>query len=225
MIVPFPNLVDKGDEFLGVFAKEPLAGAVKTRLSPPLSGDQAAELYRLALYETVERMTQAGFRPTLFFSGRRDYFRHSFPGLRLLSQGGGDLGARLERALRRQLKAGFRKVVVIGTDSPDIPPGIIKKAFAFLDSEEVVVSPARDGGYVLIGESRHHPELFRNIPWGSDRVLAETRRRAGDKGLTLLELEGWEDIDDAASLERFLQRSPASSVSLYVRRHLNFSEG
>ena len=225
MIVPFLNPGENGYDFLGIFAKEPVAGEVKTRLSPPLSFDQAAELYRLALHETVKRMIQAGFRPTLFFSGREDYFRRFFSGLPLLSQGDGDLGERLERALSGQLMAGFRKVVVIGSDSPDIPPGIIKKAFAFLAREEVVVSPALDGGYVLIGESRHHAELFRNIPWGSDQVLNKTRQRAKEKGLVLWELESWEDIDDAASLERFLRRSPASPVSIYVRRHLHFAKG
>jgi len=225
MIVPFPNPAEIRGNFLGIFAKEPVAGEVKTRLTPPLSRDQAAELYRLALHETVARMTRAGFRPTLIFSGCRDYFRRSFPGLPLLPQGKGDLGERLERALSGQLRAGFRKVVVMGSDSPDIPAGLITKAFAFLDREEVVVSPARDGGYVLIGESRHHAELFHGIPWGSDQVLAATRCRAENQGLTLFELESWEDIDDAASLERFLRRSPTSSVALYVRRDLNFTGG
>jgi rSAM/selenodomain-associated transferase 1 len=216
----FPNQGEKKDRLLGIFAKEPVAGKVKTRLVPPLSAGEAAELYNISLRETVARMTEAGFCPAIFFSGRRSFFQRNFSGLPLFPQGEGDLGERMERAFGRQLKRGFRKMVIIGTDSPDLPPGIIKKAFASLDTEEVVVSPARDGGYVLIGESCHHPELFFGIPWSTGEVLAMTRHRARQKGLRYLELEGWEDIDDAASLERFLQRTPASPVSIFVRQKL-----
>ena len=136
----------------------------------------------------------------------------------------GNLGERLERAFDSHVREGTGKMVVIGSDSPDLPLGIIEKAFAFLEREEVVVAPACDGGYVLLGESRHHPEIFRAISWGSDQVLRETRCRAKDKGLTLTEIEGWEDIDDAASLERFLRRSPDSPVSRYVRQHVPLFE-
>jgi uncharacterized protein len=225
MIVPFLNRSEKRDFLLGVFAKEPVAGKVKTRLCPPLSFSEAAELYDLSLQETIARMTEAGFQPAIFYSGRREYFQQYYAGYPLLPQGKGDLGMRMERALGEQLESGFRKVILIGTDSPDLPPGIVEKAFASLETEEVVVSPARDGGYVLIGESSHHPELFSGIPWGTDEVLEMTRRQARRKDLCYLELEGWEDIDDAASLERFLRRSPASSVSAYARRCLNFPAG
>ncbi len=225
MIVSFPFPDSKPEGFLAVFAKEPVAGAVKTRLSPPLSHEEAAELYRLALLETIDRLTRAGFQPTLFYSGRKNYFHRVFPNLPLRFQGEGNLGERLERAFAGHLRDGAGKMVVIGSDSPDLPPDIIEKAFSILEREEVVVAPARDGGYVLLGESRHHPEIFRAIPWGSDRVLRETRCRAKEKGLTLMEIEGWEDIDDAASLERFLRRSPDSPVSLYVRQNVSFFEG
>ncbi len=225
MIVPFLNRPEKRDFLLGVFAKEPVAGNVKTRLCPPLSFAEAAELYNISLQETVGRMMEAGFQPAIFYAGRREYFQQYFSGSSLFPQGEGDLGMRMERVLGGQLESGFRKVVLIGTDSPDLPPGIVKKAFASLDTEEVVVSPARDGGYVLIGESSHHPELFSGIPWGTGEVLEMTRRQARRKDLSYLELEGWEDIDDAASLERFLRRSPASSVSAYVRRFLKFPVG
>lgn len=126
----------------------------------------------------------------------------------------------MANAFETTLAEGCSKMVLIGTDSPDIPCRIITAAFAALETKEVVVSPARDGGYVLIGESRHHPELFSAMPWGSGEVLALTRERALRAGLRYLELESWDDIDDVLSLQRFLRRSPASPVSVYARQQL-----
>lgn len=202
---------------VGVFAKQPRPGAVKTRLCPPLTQVEAAELYRVSLEETVQRLAAGPFTPVLFYTGEETYFRRSFPDLALCPQGEGDLGARMERALQTLLSAGCRGAVLVGSDSPDLPLALLEAAFAALEQAEAVLAPANDGGYVLIGERRHHPELFRNISWSSNQVLTQTRQAARAAGVSLTELPGWEDVDDLASLRALLVRSPESATARYAR--------
>lgn len=205
---------------VGIFAKQPRPGQVKTRLCPPLSATEAAELYRVSLEETVQRLAAGPFTPVLFYAGEPDYFHSHFAGLPLCPQGEGDLGARMERGLQRLLQAGCRSALLVGSDSPDLPLALLESAFAALEAVDAVVSPAADGGYVLIGESRHHPELFRDIPWSSDQVLNLTRQRALAAAIPLRELAGWEDVDDLASLRALLRRSPDSATARHARQSL-----
>lgn len=201
---------------LGIFAKQPVAGRVKTRLCPPFSAAEAAALYRCSLEETVALAVAAGFAPVIFFDGNVDWFQQAFPGVRLVPQGEGGLGVRLERALKLLRAEGCEAVAIIGSDSPDLPATLLAEAFAALREADSVVAPARDGGYVLIGERRHVPELFRDIPWSTDQVLAITRRRAVEAAVELREIGGWEDIDDIESLRRLLARSPASATARHA---------
>lgn len=205
---------------MGIFAKEPLAGRVKTRLSPPLSGEEAAAFYRVALAETVERLAGGPFEVRLFYSGAESFFRENFPGVALTPQGEGDLGARMERALQGLLGAGCAAAVLVGSDSPDLPLSLVEEAFAALAAAEVVTAPAPDGGYVLIGERTHCPQLFSAMPWSSAAVLEETRRRVRAAGLSYRELASWEDVDDLASLRRLVERSPGSDAARHARLHL-----
>lgn len=207
-------------EVLGVFAKEPVVGQVKTRLSPPLSPAEAAGLYRSCLEETLSAMSGGGFNLVLFHAGKADFFRTAFPDACLFPQGDGDLGERMERALRMLLDGGCGAAVLIGSDTPDLPVALAEEAFVALREADVVVSPAADGGYVLVGERRHVPELFRNIPWSTADVLAATRQRAADLAIDYREVGGWEDVDDLASLRRLLARSPASATARLGRQML-----
>jgi rSAM/selenodomain-associated transferase 1 len=206
---------------LGIFAKEPVAGRVKTRLCPPLSAAEAAALYRRCLEETVATMAGAGFALVLFFDGDADYFRRAFPGLRCIPQGEGDLGVRMERALRVLLAEGSEAAALIGSDTPDLPVAQVVEAFVALRQVDVVVAPAADGGYVLVGERRHVPELFYDIPWSTAGVLAATRRRAAELEVDFREVDGWEDVDDIASLRRLVARSPGSRTAQYLRAQLS----
>jgi hypothetical protein len=201
---------------LGVFGKEPVAGRVKTRLCPPLSAVEAAGLYRSCLKETVATMGGAGFELVLFFDGDADYFRRAFPGFRLLPQGEGDLGERMERALRTLLAGGSETAALIGSDTPDLPVALVEEAFVALREADVVVAPAGDGGYVLVGERRHVPELFHDIPWSTAGVLAATRQRAAELDVDFREVDGWEDLDDIPSLRRLLVRSPVSAAARHA---------
>mgnify|MGYP004701280921 CR=1 FL=1 len=205
---------------VGIFAKQPRPGQVKTRLCPPLSATEAAALYQVSLEETVQRLSVGPWTPVLFYAGEASYFQQHFPGQILRPQAEGDLGARLERALQTLLQAGCRSALLVGSDSPDLPLALLEQAFAALEAVDAVVSPAGDGGYVLIGESRHHAELFREIPWSSDQVLDLTRQRAVAAAIPLAEIPGWEDVDDLDSLRALLRRSPDSATAGYARQCL-----
>jgi len=207
----------KNSRVLGIFAKEPLPGRVKTRLSPPLSAAQAATLYQTALLETVAMAAGGAFDLVLCYAGSESYFRQTFPGISLCPQQGADLGARMSNALRHFFAQGYRQALLIGSDSPDLPLAMVEQAFAALDRQQLVLIPARDGGYVLIGESCHHPHLFERMPWSSAEVTALTRKRAAAAGIACRLLPVWDDLDDLEALQRLLQRSPASRTAAYLR--------
>jgi rSAM/selenodomain-associated transferase 1 len=208
---------------LGIFAKEPLLGKVKTRLCPPLRAPEATALYRASLLETVAEMNSGTFDLVLFHSGCSDYFREEFPLLTVLPQGKGDLGERMSRALECLHRMGVERAALVGSDSPDLPLSLVEEAFAALEEAEFVTAPARDGGYVLVGARRNFPLMFKDIPWSSPWVMATTRRRAAELALDYREVSGWEDFDDLESLRRLIVRSPASVTARLaaeiLRRH------
>jgi hypothetical protein len=205
---------------LGIFVKEPIPGRVKTRLTPPLTPDQATELYRVALHETVERVQGAAYNVVLFYSGDEEYFEKAFPQLPRICQSDGDLGDRMTAALDRLHSLQPAAAALIGSDSPDLPFVQIEAAFSALGESDVVTIPASDGGYVLIGNRRPYPQVFQNIDWSTDKVLLQTCQRAVAADLKYSEQGGWEDVDDIVSLRRLLVRSPDSTTADYVRRHL-----
>ncbi len=213
--VPNP---DTGSQVLGVFAKQPRPGQVKTRLCPPLTPRQAADFYQVCLRETLRRVGQADRRLVLFYAGSRDWFAEQFPDLELRPQAEGDLGRRMAAALDVLLASGAGAAALIGTDSPDLPLSLVDQAFAALAAHDAVTIPAADGGYVLIGCRRPCPPLFAGIPWSSGQVLAQTRKRAAAAGLRYTEIGCWQDVDDAAALRRLLIRSPGSDAACFLRR-------
>lgn len=206
---------------LGIFAKQPRAGQVKTRLVPPLTPAEARDLYRVALTETIGAFAAAPATPVLCWAGRRSWFRRTFPALPLLSQGRGDLGMRLDRVTARLFAAGAAMVAVAGSDSPDLPPALVEKAFAALSASDVAVIGSTDGGYALLALRRPHPGLFAGIPWSSARVLEITRLRAAELGLRMATIDCWDDLDDLPSLQRLLARSPQCATARYIRAHLH----
>jgi rSAM/selenodomain-associated transferase 1 len=205
---------------LGIFAKEPLPGRVKTRLCPPFTAEDAALLYRTSLQETLAAMAGAPAELTLFYEGSAAFFRKNFPSLSLVAQGEGDLGARLERALSHLFAGGARAAALIGSDSPDLPPALVAAALAALRDNDLAVIPAADGGYVLIGARACQPEIFRNIPWSTAQVWPLTRQKAARLGLRCRVVGHWEDMDDVAALQRLIRRSPASRTARLARQLL-----
>lgn len=213
------NLPSRGP-LLGVFARQPVAGRVKTRLTPPLHPRQACSLYRVALQESVLRFAGGPAPLVLCGAGRRAWFTRVFPDLPLLPQGRGDLGARLARGTAAMFAAGGGPVAVVGSDSPDLPLALIEAAFAALANADVAVIACRDGGYALLALRQPAPGLFAGMPWSTVELLAATRRRAAALGLRLVTVGDWDDLDDQAALCRLVQRSPTCMTAQYVRAHL-----
>lgn len=189
---------------LCVFARRPEKGRVKTRLAAEAGEAAALEAYRECLRATSALCAQAaprGGARGLFVFGTPDgcavdmaaYFPRWAA---FMDQGDGDLGERMLRAFRRVAPA-----VLIGTDSPDLPLAHVEQAFRDLETHDVVLGPAEDGGYVLIGMREAREALFRGVPWSSPDTLKATLDRA--KGLKVSLLPPWYDVDTRADYERW----------------------
>ncbi|MDD2902427.1 MAG: TIGR04282 family arsenosugar biosynthesis glycosyltransferase [Syntrophales bacterium] len=208
-----------------IFAKEPLAGQVKTRLSPPLSPKAAARLYQYFLEDILEEMgSLPEIRLAVAYSPdkAKDFFRKMAPsGALLFSQEGDDLSTRLVRAFDRGFAAGFKTVLVRNSDSPDLPEEIVLAAEQALtaDGADLVLSPSPDGGYNLVGLKQPQPRLFQGISWSSPRVLADTLGLARQLFLAVHLLPSWPDIDTMDDLRAFAAR-PLAPGTPGRRSHL-----
>jgi rSAM/selenodomain-associated transferase 1 len=190
----------KPDGTLLVFAREPIPGLVKTRLIPALGASGAAHLYLALLDRALNAAAGVpGVAVELWCAGAQpgggvcaELARCR--GLELRHQGAGDLGERMAQALGEVLASSDR-AVLIGSDCPGYHAAYLSAAFAALVGHDVVLGPAADGGYVLIGMRRPAPGLFADIPWGTDTVLEASRAALTRLGLTWVELPGLQDID------------------------------
>lgn len=194
------------DASILVLAKAPVAGEVKTRLSPVLTPRQSASLHRLLVTDTLERVCETPIAPvTLYCSPDETHpffqqCRANYP-VRLRAQRGGDLGQRMLHALSETLPAS-RYAILIGTDCPSMDAGYLKQALdALAHGGDAVIGPATDGGYVLIGMRHVHRGLFESIAWGGSSVLEQTRERLRNAGLSWRELRPLHDIDRPEDLE------------------------
>ncbi|MBW3624950.1 MAG: TIGR04282 family arsenosugar biosynthesis glycosyltransferase [Armatimonadetes bacterium] len=185
---------------LWVFAKWPEPGAVKTRLCPPLSPQQAADLARAFLEDRVDSLRSAsglegGIAYAPAAAGER--FREAFPGARRTPQGEGELGERMARVVRESLAERRPAVLLVGSDVPLLPISMAADAARALASggADLVLTPAPDGGYSMIGMSRFHGELFEEMEWSTPQILPETLRRAGTLGLKVHLTEPVSDCD------------------------------
>ena len=193
---------------VGIFCKTPAPGRSKTRLSPPLRPDECAALsacFIRDLAETVRTLTLEGdiagyavYTP----AGSEQALRGLLPGhFGLLLQCEGDLGARLLRATTDLLSLGHAGVILLNADSPTLPGAILRAAVdALRSTDAVVLSPAIDGGYTLIGLAKPHARVFADIPWSTAAVHRLTIERAREIGVPVVEVPGWYDVDDARTL-------------------------
>jgi hypothetical protein len=190
-----------------VFAKAPEPGKVKTRLIPALGEAGAAALHRRLVMHSLRAAQEADLGPVELWCAPDT--RHAFFaecergfGVSLHSQCEGDLGARMRRALEEVLGRAERAILV-GSDIPALSAQYLRDAERALSgARDVVIGPAEDGGYVLIGLKRSDPELFRDIPWGEPEVLAETRGRIAALRWRCFELPALWDVDRPEDLER-----------------------
>jgi len=192
----------RGRPMLVIFARAPALGAVKRRLAAGIGATGARAFYVETTRTLLRRVAGGRWWQTVIAvtpdaAARRG--RHWPGSLARLPQGGGDLGARMERAL---LRYPGRKAVLVGSDIPDVSAGHIRAAFAALGRAELVFGPARDGGYWLVGarDGRLARGLFRNVRWSGRHALSDTLANASARRVEMLEM--LDDIDVAADLAR-----------------------
>jgi hypothetical protein len=207
--------VSTGRGRLVVFAREPVAGRVKTRLAAALGRGPAAVLYAAFLEDLAEAL-RGPWEPVVALDGEAGpRLRAAFgEGWRFAPQGEGDLGDRLTRAAALAFSEGAGPAVLVGSDAPTLTARNVEAAFDALLAADSVFAPAPDGGFSLAGlrPSADPAALFRNVAWSSPRALADARRNAEAAGLSVALLPEVPDVDvagDLASLLETLRKEPA----------------
>jgi len=209
-----------------VVTKSPRSGHVKTRLCPPLAPVDAALLHAAFLRDTLDRVRLlADVDVAVAYTPAEDRprFEATCAGVMLLPQSDGDLGTRLAAIFETLCARGFRGIVAIGADTPTLPPSFVRHAFDLLSRAEVdvVLGPAHDGGYYLIGLKEPEPALFRDIAWSTDRVYALTMDRAAEARLRTACLPPWHDVDTFVDLRRLASELATDGTTApYTRAQL-----
>jgi rSAM/selenodomain-associated transferase 2/rSAM/selenodomain-associated transferase 1 len=204
------NLIDmSGTAVIQIFTRYPVPGQAKTRLIPALGREAAALLHRRMTELTLSkaravRTSSDSDEPEIMvcYSGsRRKNFR-AWLGrdIQYFRQPSGDIGRRMEAAFKAAFQKGSKRVIAVGTDIPGLSSGILEKALTGLQNHDVVLGPAMDGGYYLIGMQSLHPELFRAWDWGTESVCNRTRATIRRLGLDLMELPLLQDSDRPENL-------------------------
>jgi len=191
---------------LGLFAKQPIPGRVKTRLAADVGNDWAAALYAAFTEDVVDRFREAADRRLLCHTPNDEPARSHFRDLagndyELWPQPEGPLGARLDRFFRDAFADGAKRVVAIGSDSPTLPLFLVVEAFERLADHDCVIGPATDGGYYLIGQSERPRALFDHIDWSRPTVLRQTIARMQSESVRPALLLPWYDVDTLDDLE------------------------
>lgn len=202
-------------------ARAPAPGRVKTRLCPPLGPEQAAEFYECVLRDVLSDLAPSERWDTwvAYAERSRDYFqRLPEQGIALLPQRGASLGARMHAVFVDLCHAGYRHVVLVGSDIPTLRAASIRKACEVLQTgrSDVVLGPADDGGYYLIGLTRPEESLFSGIVWSTASVLEDTVARARQLEFRVRMVAGTYDVDvaeDLDTLRRDLEDSPRLRAS------------
>jgi uncharacterized protein len=196
---------------IAILAKAPIPGYAKTRLIPAIGAHAAAVLQERLTEQTVQTALAAGIGAVTLWcapDGTHGSFRDlatRFP-VTLARQPDGDLGGRMLAAFVGE------PTVVIGSDCPALTPQHLREVANALREADVVLIPAEDGGYVLIGARAPHPDLFAGITWGADTVLTETRQRISALGLKAIELSPLWDVDSENDLARMERELPALAL-------------
>ncbi|MCO5935481.1 TIGR04282 family arsenosugar biosynthesis glycosyltransferase [Mucilaginibacter sp. RB4R14] len=190
------------NNILLIFTRNLIYGKVKTRLAASIGHDHALFVYRLLLEHTAQVTKNIDATRIVYYSGAitdGDAWNNSY--LKTVQQGG-DPGERMVKAFDDNLKNGTKKVMIIETDCYELNSGIIADAFSQLDQHDVVIGPALDGGYYLLGIKAFYPELFYNVAWSTALVLKETLTYCDDLSLNYFRLPVLSDIDEEKDLAR-----------------------
>ena len=217
-------------EALVLMAKAPIEGQVKTRLIGPLTAEEAKKLYVAFLSDTFAMMESVvderdDLRLVMCYTpeGEEEAFDDvEREGCLMIAQRGEDLGERLTNCFAGVFEMGFDSVIAIGGDSPTLPDEMVLEAFDCLETEnDVVVVPAEDKGYCLIGMRKLHPQIFQNIPWSTADVMSATEAQAKNASLGLIVGPDWYDVDTLEELERLKQElKETKGNAKFTRRFL-----
>ena len=199
------------EDRLIIFVKAPRPGTVKTRLA--LGPETECAAYRRLVEAVLREMrsfadVELHFAPIDGGAEIRPWLRENW---RAVPQSNGDLGARLNNAFAEAFGTGAERVVIMGSDCPYVRAEDVATAWANLRSSDVVLGPAVDGGYWLVGLSQMQPELFSGISWSTDRVLSETIARAKPLGLKTVLLRTLSDVDTPEDWQRFISAEAQDS--------------
>jgi rSAM/selenodomain-associated transferase 1 len=221
------------DLCLIMFAKYPEKDKVKTRLSRYWDEDAIVRLSRCFIEDMLDRLSGGDYRFRIAYhpvEKKIDFIKQFGDGFSFMPQIGKDLGERMHNTFRQCFSEGLRSVVVIGSDSPDLPPQIIRDAFQALETHGAVIGPACDGGYYLIGFSRDSfsPGAFDGISWGTGGVFRETVRILKEEGIRLHVLPAWRDIDRPEDIVALIKDSKetdfATSRTMAYLKELGLTE-
>jgi hypothetical protein len=229
-----------------IFAKEPEKGKVKTRLLPylsrtfprdevfrksrkvrDLSESYCVNLYKAFLKDTIElaKNIQCEIKILAYDSDNNNskYLKKIAHPFKFYQQKGKNLGQRMHNAFKFAIDSGASRMVIIGSDSPNLPASFIEDAFRKLQRSDIVLGPSLDCGYYLIGLRKPYLALFKGVRWSTDRVLSDTVKNAQALKRKIVKLDKWYDVDDLKSLvclKRDLQKEKNKNIAKWTRRFL-----
>ena len=186
-----------------IFAKNPVYGKVKTRLATEVGNDKALEVYNELLKHTRDVAAQVTARRFVFYADKVEVGDLWESGFDKKIQSHGILGERMTKAFAEVSNEGFEKKIIIGTDCFEITADIINDGFDQLDDNDIVLGPATDGGYYLLGMKKSIDEIFVDIPWSTEHVLGRTLEICKGLSLSVYRLPMLSDIDTKADLDAY----------------------
>lgn len=206
------------------FVKIPRPGQVKTRLAKTIGTHHATQIYQCFVQDIWQQLQSLAAEPLVFYAPttEKDSLRwlNIFP--RYYPQQGDNLGQRMMHACLQAFNLGFEQALIIGSDSPDLPPMFLVEALRAIAQDTVAIGPTADGGYYTLGLSQAEflPEIFQAIPWSTATVLAKTLEVLQHHQKKVHRLPLWFDIDTWEDLEAFYYRNQISELAPYTMQYL-----
>ena len=191
-----------------VFQKNLIAGRTKTRLAATIGNEKALFVYKQLISITTNVLINLPFDKLIYYSefiplDIEDKEIETAAKTLVLVQHGNDLGARMLNSFSDQFKMGYSRLIIIGTDCPDLNSELLLNAFNALESHDIVIGPAADGGYYLLGMSKLYPELFEGVEWSTSEVYGQTVDIISKLGLSFSLMPVLRDLDNEDDLKYF----------------------
>ena len=198
-----------------IFAKYPEEGKVKTRLGKSLGYKFAAELYKIIYQHTLDiclSLPEDEYKLFLFFDKTNGNIESELiPRFEVLIQNGNDLGEKMKNAFQEVFSCSYQKVIIIGTDCPELNAGILLRSFEGLSGNDVVIGPSNDGGYYLLGMNKQNDFLFNDIEWSTDQVFGKTIKKLNEYKLNFALLTELNDIDTEEDFTKWISKPDADN--------------